>query len=139
TDRNHGMQLGIELKAGFNPQAVLAQLYKHTPLEENFGINNVALVDGQPQTLGLKDLLSGYVDHRLTVVRRRTAHRLRKRTDRLHLVEGLLPALVDIDEVTEIIRTSDHASAARQRLMMVFDLSDLQANHILELRLRQLT
>lgn len=139
TDRHNGMQLVIELKAGFNPQAVLAQLYKHTPLEENFGINNVALVDGQPQTLGLKDLLSVYVDHRLTVVRRRTAHRLGKRKDRLHLVEGLLLALVDIDEVIEIIRTSDDAAAARQRLMMVFDLTEIQANHILELRLRQLT
>ncbi|MFD6813836.1 DNA gyrase/topoisomerase IV subunit A [Enteractinococcus coprophilus] len=139
TDRNHGLQLVIELKAGFNPQAVLAQLYKHTPLEENFGINNVALVDGQPQTLGLKDLLSVYVDHRLTVVRRRTAHRLGKRQDRLHLVEGLLLALVDIDEVIEIIRTSDDAAAARERLMMVFDLTEIQANHILELRLRQLT
>ena len=102
-------------------------------------INNVALVDGQPQTLGLKDLLSVYVDHRLTVVRRRTAHRLGKRKDRLHLVEGLLLALVDIDEVIEIIRTSDDAAAARQRLMMVFDLTEIQANHILELRLRQLT
>lgn len=139
TDRHHGLKLVIELKAGFNPQAVLAQLYKHTPLEENFGINNVALVDGQPQTLGLKDLLSVYVDHRLTVVRRRTAHRLGKRKDRLHLVEGLLLALVDIDEVIEIIRTSDDAAAARERLMIVFDLTEIQANHILELRLRQLT
>lgn len=139
TDRNHGLQLVIELKSGFNPQAVLAQLYKHTPLEENFGINNVTLVDGQPKTLGLKDLLSVYVDHRMTVVRRRTAHRLGKRKDRLHLVEGLLLALVDIDEVIEIIRTSDDAAAARERLMLVFDLTETQANHILELRLRQLT
>ncbi|WP_343957182.1 DNA topoisomerase IV subunit A [Yaniella flava] len=139
TDRNHGLKLVIELKSGFNPQAVLAQLYRHTPLEENFGINNVALVEGQPQTLGLKDLLAVYVDHRLTVVRRRTAHRLGKRKDRLHLVEGLLLALVDIDEVIEIIRTSDDTAAARERLMLVFDLTEVQANHILELRLRQLT
>jgi DNA gyrase subunit A len=139
TDRNNGLKLVIELKSGFNPQAVLAQLYKHTPLEENFGINNVTLVDGQPQTLGLKDLLSVYVEHRLTVVRRRTQHRLTKRRDRLHLVEGLLLALVDIDEVIEIIRTSDDAAAARERLMLVFDLTEVQANHILELRLRQLT
>lgn len=139
TDRSHGLKLVIELKSGFNPQAVLAQLYKHTPLEENFGINNVALVDGQPQTLGLKDLLSVYVDHRLTVVRRRTEYRLGKRKDRLHLVEGLLLALVDIDEVIEIIRSSDDAAAARERLMLVFDLTEIQANHILELRLRQLT
>lgn len=139
TDRHNGLKLVIELKAGFNPQAVLAQLYKHTPLEENFSINNVALVDGQPQTMGLKDLLAVYIDHRLTVVRRRTAHRLRKRQDRLHLVEGLLLALVDIDEVIEIIRTSDDAAAARERLMLVFDLTEVQASHILELRLRQLT
>jgi DNA gyrase subunit A len=139
TDRHHGLKLVIELKSGFNPQAVLAQLYRHTPLEENFGINNVTLVDGQPQTLGLKDLLNVYVDHRLTVVRRRSAYRLQKRQDRLHLVEGLLLALVDIDEVIEIIRTSDDAAAARERLMIVFDLTEIQANHILELRLRQLT
>src|SRR5690625_27523 len=139
TDRHHGLKLVIELKSGFKPQAVLAQLYKHTPLEENFSINNVALVDGQPQTMGLKDLLAVYIDHRLAVVRRRTAHRLRKRQDRLHLVEGLLLALVDIDEVIEIIRTSDDAAAARERLMLVFDLTEVQASHILELRLRQLT
>ena len=139
TDRKNGLKLVIELKSGFNPQAVLAALYKHTPLEESFGINNVALVDGQPQTLGLRQLLQVYVDHRLSVVRRRTAHRLGKKEDRLHLVEGLLLALVDIDEVIEIIRTSDDAAAARTRLMQAFDLTEVQANHILELRLRQLT
>lgn len=139
TDRKNGLRLQIELKSGFNPQAVLAQLYRYTPLEESFGINNVALVDGQPRTLGLRDLLTVYVDHRLDVVRRRTAFRLGKKKDRLHLVEGLLLALVDIDEVIEIIRSSDDAAAARTRLMSVFDLSEVQANHILELRLRQLT
>ncbi|SJN25452.1 Topoisomerase IV subunit A [Micrococcus lylae] len=139
TDRKNGLKLVIELKSGFNPQAVLAALYKHTPLEETFGINNVALVDGQPQTLGLKELLQVYVDHRLSVVRRRTEYRLGKKRDRLHLVEGLLLALVDIDEVIEIIRTSDDAAAARTRLMQVFDLTEVQSNHILELRLRQLT
>ena len=139
TDRKNGLKLVIELKSGFNPQAVLAALYKHTPLEESFGINNVALVDGQPQTLGLRELLQVYVDHRLSVVRRRTEHRLGRRRDRLHLVEGLLLALVDIDEVIEIIRTSDDAAAARTRLMQVFDLTQVQSDHILELRLRQLT
>ncbi|MCT2007433.1 DNA topoisomerase 4 subunit A [Micrococcus lylae] len=139
TDRKNGLKLVIELKSGFNPQAVLAALYKHTPLEETFGINNVALVDGQPQILGLKELLQVYVDHRLSVVRRRTEYRLGKKRDRLHLVEGLLLALVDIDEVIEIIRTSDDAAAARTRLMQVFDLTEVQSNHILELRLRQLT
>ena len=139
TDRKNGLRLQIELKSGFNPQAVLAALYRHTPLEETFGINNVALVDGQPQTLGLLPLLRVYVDHRLDVVRRRTAHRLQRRQDRLHLVEGLLLALVDIDEVIEIIRSSDDTAAARTRLMGVFDLTQVQADHILELRLRQLT
>nr|WP_249335957.1 DNA topoisomerase IV subunit A [Sinomonas gamaensis] len=139
TDRNHGLRLVIELKNGFNPHAVLEQLYRYTPLEDSFGINNVALVDGQPQTLGLLDLLRVYANHRLSVVRRRTAFRLGKRKDRLHLVEGLLVAIMDIDEVIQIIRTSDEAAAARQRLMAVYDLSEIQANYILELRLRQLT
>ncbi|QCU77875.1 DNA topoisomerase 4 subunit A [Citricoccus sp. SGAir0253] len=139
TDRKNGLRLVIEVKSGFNPQGVLAQLYKATPLEESFGINNVALVDGQPRTLGLRELLQVYVDHRLDVVRRRTTHRLGRRRDRLHLVEGLLLALVDIDEVIQIIRTSDDTAAARSRLRGVFDLTEIQANHILELRLRQLT
>jgi DNA gyrase subunit A len=139
TDRKNGTRLVIELKNGFNPHAVLQSLYKHTPLEDSFGINNVALVEGQPQTLGLLDLLRVYVDHRIDVVRRRTSHRLGKSKDRLHLVEGLLLAIVDIDEVIQIIRGSDETAQARERLMTVFDLSELQANHILELRLRQLT
>lgn len=139
TDRTNGLRLVIEIKNGFNPQAVLSQLYKHTPLEESFGINNVALVDGQPRTMGLLDLLRVYVDHRITVVRRRTEYRLGKRTDRLHLVEGLLIAILDIDEIIQIIRSSDETAQARERLMTVFDLSRAQADHILELRLRQLT
>ena len=84
TDRHHGMRLVLTVKSGFDPDAVLEQLYKHTPLEESFGINNVALVDGQPRTMGLKQLLEVFVDHRLTVVRRRTEHRLGKRRARLH-------------------------------------------------------
>jgi DNA gyrase subunit A len=99
----------------------------------------VTLVDGQPQTLGLVKLLSVYVEHRIDVVRRRTSFRLGKKKDRLHLVEGLLIAIVDIDEVIQIIRSSDEASAARERLMSIYDLSEIQANYILELRLRQLT
>ncbi|MGY3566816.1 DNA gyrase/topoisomerase IV subunit A [Sinomonas sp. RB5] len=139
TDRQHGLRLVIEIKNGFNPQAVLAQLYRYTPLEDSFGINNVTLVDGQPQTLGLLELLRVYVGHRIDVVRRRTAFRLGKRKDRLHLVEGLLVAIMDIDEVIQIIRTSDEAAAARERLMSIYDLTEIQANYILELRLRQLT
>jgi DNA gyrase subunit A len=139
TDREHGLRLVIEVKNGFNPEAVLAQLYRATPLEESFGINNVALVRGQPRTMGLRELLEVYVDHRLDVVRRRTAHRLGRRRERLHLVEGLLVAIADIDEVIAVIRASDDAEAARARLMSVFDLSPAQAEYILELRLRRLT
>ncbi|MFE4835101.1 DNA topoisomerase (ATP-hydrolyzing) subunit A [Arthrobacter sp. NPDC056691] len=139
TDRKHGLRLVIELKNGFNPNAVLQQLYRYSPMEDSFGINNVTLVEGQPQTLGLLQLLTVYVDHRILVVRRRTAFRLGKKKDRLHLVEGLLIAIVDIDEVIQIIRSSDEVSAARERLMSIYDLSEIQANYILELRLRQLT
>lgn len=139
SDRKNGMRLVLTLKSGFNPDAVLAQLYKFTPMEDSFGINNVALVGGQPRTMGLVQLLRVFLDHRISVVRRRTEHRLGKRRDRLHLVEGLLTAILDIDEVIEIIRSSDTAESARTRLMQVFDLSEVQAEYILELRLRRLT
>ncbi len=139
TDRNHGLRLVIGVKTGFDPNAVLEQLYRLTPLEDSFGINNVALVDGQPQTLGLKDLLRVYLDHRIQVVTRRSRFRLAKRQARLHLVEGLLIAILDIDEVIQLIRGSDDTAQARQRLMDVFDLSTLQADYILELQLRRLT
>ena len=139
TDRKHGLRLVIEVKNGFHPEAVLEQLYKLTPMEDSFGINMVALVDGQPRTLGLKDLLRCFVDFRIEVVRRRTQFRLTKRRDRLHLVEGLLIAILDIDEVIQLIRGSDDAATARDRLMSVFDLSHAQADYILELQLRRLT
>ncbi|MDX5318142.1 MAG: DNA topoisomerase IV, partial [Actinomycetes bacterium] len=139
SDREHGLRLVIEVKNAFNPDAVLEALYRYTPLEESFGINNVALVDGQPRTLGLRELLQVYVGHRLDVVTRRTRHRLGARTDRLHLVNGLLIAIADIDEVIQVIRTSDNAEQARTRLMAVFDLTETQAEYILELRLRRLT
>lgn len=139
TDRKHGLRLVIEVKNGFNPEAVLQQLYQRTPLEDSFSINAVALVDGQPQTLGLKRMLEVFLDHRLSVTRRRCEYRLKQNQDRLHLVEGLLIAVVDIDDVIAIIRSSDDAATARERLMVAFDLSEMQANHILELRLRRLT
>ncbi|MDN4472714.1 DNA gyrase/topoisomerase IV subunit A [Demequina zhanjiangensis] len=139
TDRHHGTRLVIEIKNGFNPEAVLERLYKVTPLEESFSMNNVALVDGQPRTLGLKELLKVWVDHRLDVVRRRSSFRLAARKDRLHLVDGLLIAILDIDDVIQIIRTSDDAASAKQRLMTAFDLSEIQSEYILELRLRRLT
>jgi DNA gyrase subunit A len=139
TDRHKGLRLVIGIKTGFDPNAVLEQLYRLTPLEESFGINNNALVDGQPQTLGLKALLQVYLDHRLRVVTRRSEFRLAKKRDRLHLVEGLLIAILDIDEVIQVIRSSDDSDQARSRLMEVFDLSERQSEYILELRLRRLT
>ncbi|MFJ1748548.1 DNA topoisomerase (ATP-hydrolyzing) subunit A [Streptomyces sp. NPDC088116] len=139
TDRAHGLRLVIEIKNGFVPEAVLEQLYKLTPMEESFGINNVALVDGQPLTLGLKELLEVYLDHRFTVVRRRSEFRRTKRRDRLHLVEGLLVALIDIDEVIRLIRSSDNSAQAKERLIERFSLSDIQTQYILDTPLRRLT
>src|ERR1700744_165117 len=139
TDRNRGLNLVIEVRVGFNPDAVLAELYRLTPMEETFGINNVALVDGQPRTLGLKELLSIYIEHRLDVTRRRSEFRRRKRQDRLHLVDGILIALLNIDEVIQVIRTSDDSAEAKRRLCEVFDLSEIQAQYILDTPLRRLT
>ncbi|GGQ78742.1 DNA topoisomerase (ATP-hydrolyzing) subunit A [Streptomyces althioticus] len=139
TDREHGLRLVIEVKNGFVPEAVLEQLYKLTPMEESFGINNVALVDGQPLTLGLKELLEVYLDHRFTVVRRRSEFRRGKKRDRLHLVEGLLTALLDIDEVIRLIRSSENSAQAKQRLIEHFSLSDVQTQYILDTPLRRLT
>ncbi|TAM70000.1 MAG: DNA topoisomerase IV subunit A [Microbacteriaceae bacterium] len=139
SDRTKGLRLVIGIKTGFSPEAVLEQLYRHTPLEDGFSINNVALVDGGPQTLGLRELLRVYVDHRVTVTTRRSRYRLDRRRERLHLVLGLLIAIVDIDEVIQVIRGSDDSEQARTRLIDVFDLSQAQAEYILELRLRRLT
>jgi DNA gyrase subunit A len=139
TDRHRGLHLVIEVRSGFNPEAVLAELYRLTPMEETFGINNVALVDGQPRVLGLRELLEIFVAHRLDVIRRRTEYRRRKRSERLHLVDGLLVALLNIDEVIGVIRSSDNAAAARERLMAVFELSETQAQYILDTPLRRLT
>jgi DNA gyrase subunit A len=139
TDRHQGLNLVIEVKSSFHPEAVLEQLYKLTPMESSFSINAVALVDGQPRTLGLKEMLTVFLDHRYDVVRRRTTFRRGKAADRLHLVDGLLIALVDIDEVIQLIRSSDDRGQARERLIGVFDLSQLQADYILDLQLGRLT
>jgi len=139
TDRTHGLRLVIEVKNGIVPEALLEQLYRQTPLETSFGINAVALVDGQPRTLGLREMLQVYLDHRIDVVRRRTTFRRGKAADRLHLVDGLLIAILDIDEVIQLIRSSENRGEARQRLMSVFDLSELQADYILDLQLGRLT
>ncbi|TPF94850.1 DNA topoisomerase (ATP-hydrolyzing) subunit A [Bifidobacterium sp. UTBIF-78] len=139
TDRHNGTRLVIEIKTGFDPHAVLVQLFKHTPLQDNFAMNNVALVGGRPHTMGLKEMLQVWIDHRRVVIRRRSEFRKKKAQERLHLVEGLLLAMLDIDEVIQVIRTSDDADAAKTRLMAVFDLDEVQAQYILDLRLRRLT
>ncbi len=139
TDRKNGLRLVIEVKTGFSPEAVLDQLYRLTPLEDGFSINNVALVDGKPLTLGLVEMLRVYIAHRLQVVTRRSRFRLDRKTERLHLVDGLLRAIVDIDSVIAVIRASDDADAARTSLQSSFDLTQIQADYILELRLRRLT
>src|SRR4051794_3086598 len=139
TDREKGLRLVIEVKNGFHPEAILEQLFKSTPMEESFGINAVALVDGQPRTLGLKEMLEVFLEHRFDVVRRRSTYRRGRAADRLHLVEGLLLAIIDIDEVIQLIRSSDNAEQARGRLIDVFDLTEIQANYILDMPLRRLT
>lgn len=139
TDRHNGTRLVIELKSGFDPAKVLSQLFKYTPLEDSYTINNVALVEGRPHTMGLKELLEVWIKHRRDVIHRRSEYRKQKAQERLHLVEGLLLAMLDIDEVIQVIRTSENADAAKTRLMAVFDLDEVQAKYILEMRLRRLT
>ena len=139
TDRHNGTRIVIEIKTGFDPGKVLGKLFKYTPLEDSFTINNVALVNGRPHTMGLKELLEVWIEHRRTVIRRRSEFRKTKAKERLHLVEGMLLALVDIDEVIQVIRTSENADEAKNRLMAVFDLDQIQAQYILDLRLRRLT
>ena len=139
TDRHNGTRIVIELKTGFDPAAVLAQLFKHTPLQENFAINNVALVNGRPHTLGLRSLLDVWIEHRRGVIRRRSEFRRQKALDRLHLVEGLLLALVDIDEVIRVILPGRRWGGGQNGLMSRFSLDDIQAQYILDLRLRRLT
>jgi DNA gyrase subunit A len=139
SDRANGTRLVIEIKSGFNPDAILEQLYKLTKIEDNFAINAVALVDGQPRTLTLRNMLTVYLEHRYEVTRRRTEFARTKARERLHLVEGLLVAILDIDDVIAIIRTSDDTAQARSRLMEVFELSETQTNYILEMPLRRLT
>jgi DNA gyrase subunit A len=139
TDRENGTRLVIECKVGVNPQALLGDLYRLTPLEQSFGINNLVLVEGQPRTLGLKALLEVFLAHRYEVVTRRTRYRRRKREERLHLVEGLLKALLNIDKVIKLIRGSENAQAAKDGLMTQFSLSEIQATYILDTPLRRLT
>jgi DNA gyrase subunit A len=138
SDRD-GTRLVIELRKDANPQVVLNQLYKNTQLEENFSVNQVALVDGVPRTLNLAAMVHHYIGHQLEVIERRSRFRLAKAEARAHIVEGLLIALDNIDEVVEIIKSSADVAAAREALMDRFDLSEIQANHILDMPLRRLT
>ncbi len=134
-----GLRLQIDLKPDADAGSVLASLYRLTPLEESFSVNNVVLVDGVPTTLGLRELCDHYVSHRLEVIVRRSRHRLRRATERLHIVEGLLVALDHIDEIVDLIRRSADAAEARSSLMGRFGLSEIQASHILDMALRRLT
>lgn len=139
TDGKTGTNVVIELKNGFEPEEVLEKLYALSPMEDAFSINAVALVRGKPQTLGLKELLQVFIDHRIDVVRRRSEFRMAKAQSRLNLVDGLLKAIIDIDKVIKIIRGSDDAAAAKEALMKQFKLSDEQATYILDMPLRRLT
>ncbi len=134
-----GMRLVIVLKRGANPHVVLNQLYKHTQLQDSFGVIMLALVDNVPRTLNLAEMIGYYVDHQVDVVTRRTTFEKRKAEERDHIVQGLLIALGHLDQVIKIIRASQDAEEARTKLMSTFKLSEIQANHILDMPLRRLT
>jgi len=134
-----GMRLVIVCKRGANAQVVLNQLYKQTQLQENFSVIMLSLVDGQPRTLTLAEMVGYYVDHQVDVITRRTEYDKRKAEERDHIVLGLLIALDHLDEVIKIIRASQDADEARTKLMKTFKLTEIQANHILDMPLRRLT
>src|SRR5919198_1383489 len=134
-----GMRIQIELKRDAIPRVVLNKLYKHTPLQTTFGYNAVALVDGVPRTLALRDLLAHYIDFQREVVTRRSKYELRRAEARAHVLQGYLIALDNLDAVIALIRAADDTDAAREELMREFELSDIQAQAILDLRLRALT
>lgn len=138
SDRN-GMRIVYVLKRDAIPNIVLNKLYKYTALQSSFSVNNIALVDGRPQLLNLKDLIHYFVEHRHDVVVRRTKYELRKAEERAHILEGLIIASDNIDEVIKIIRASSNADEARNNLIERFKLSEIQAKAIVEMRLRQLT
>jgi DNA gyrase subunit A len=135
----HGMRLVIELKRDALPKVVLNKLYKHTPMQNTFGVNMVALVDNVPRTLGLREVIRHYVDHQREVIVRRTSYELRQAEARAHILEGLLIAIDNLDEVIALIRASRDRDAARAGLVEKFDLSAIQAQAIVDLRLGQLT
>ena len=139
SDGQQGTKVVVEIKNGYEPEEILEKLYKLTPMEDQFSVNAVALVNGRPQTLGLKELLQVFIDHRIDVVRRRSTYRLEKAQARLTLVDGLLKAIIDIDKVIKIIRASEDASTAKADLIKSFKLTDEQATYILDMPLRRLT
>ncbi len=134
-----GIRIVVELKMGEDSTVILNQLYKLTPLQSNFSINNIALVKGRPETLNIKQMMECYRDHRFEVIRRRTVYLLNKAEARAHILEGLLKALDNIDRVITIIRNSPDVPYARSALIQEFALSEVQANAILEMRLSRLT
>jgi DNA gyrase subunit A len=134
-----GMRLVIELKRDAIPKVVLNKLYKHTPMQTTFGVNMVALVDGVPRTLDLREAIGHYVSHQREVIVRRTKHELAEKEARAHILEGLLIALDNLDAIIELIRASRDREAAREQLVVRFELSPIQASAILDLRLSQLT
>jgi DNA gyrase subunit A len=135
----HGMRLVIELKRGVIPKVVLNKLFKHTPMQTTFGVNMVALVEGVPRTLSLREVIRHYVAHQREVVVRRAKFELAELVRRVHVLEGLLIALANLDEIIEMIRASRDREHARGQLMERFELSEIQASAILDLRLAQLT
>lgn len=135
----HGIDIIIELKAGALPEVVMNKLYKHTQLQTGIGINMLALVDGTPKVLSLREVLSNYIKHQIEVVTRRTIFDKKKAEDRAHILEGYIIALDNIDEVIKLIRASETDKEARDGLMSKFNLSEAQANAILEMKLRRLT
>ena len=139
SDGQQGTKVVIEIKNGFEAEDILEKLYKLTPMEDAFSINAVALVNGKPQTLGLRDLLQVFIDHRISVIRRRSEYRKAKAESRLTLVDGLLKAIIDIDKVIKIIRGSEDAAEAKIALIQGFALSEEQATYILDMPLRRLT
>ncbi len=139
SDRKSGMRLVVEVKQGANPVIVLKELYKLTPLQRQFSINNTVLVNGLPKTLGIRDLVIHFLDHRMDIIIKRSKFRLRKAKERAHIIQGLLIALANILEVIDVIRKSQDTQIARTSLMSKFKLSEIQANHILEMPLRRLT
>jgi DNA gyrase subunit A len=134
-----GLRIVLELKKGAIPKLVLNRLFTHTPLQTTFGINNMVIVDGRPQCLGLKDLIAYFVKHRVEVVTRRSRYELRKAEEKAHILKGLVIALQNIDEVVQIIKTSRDTDLAKTRLIERFGLDEIQAQAILDMRLARLT